>query len=48
MNRVKLTVMLVGFSLVVTGSALIYHPLGYLVAGAGMIFAATAHKKENN
>jgi hypothetical protein len=47
MNRVKITVLLVGFSLVVAGSALIYHPLGYIVAGTGMILAAFARKKEN-
>jgi hypothetical protein len=47
MNRVKIVVLLVGYSLVVAGSALIYHPAGFLVAGTGMIFAALARKKVN-
>jgi hypothetical protein len=47
MNKIKVAVLLVGYSLVVAGSALIYHPLGFLVAGSGMILAALARKKVN-
>jgi hypothetical protein len=46
MNRVSLAILLSGFSLVVTGATLIYHPLGFLVAGSGMIIAALASTRK--
>jgi hypothetical protein len=40
MNRVTLLCLLSGSALVVTGAALIFHPLGYLVAGSCLIYAS--------
>jgi len=42
------SVLLIGFGLFIAGAALIYHPLGFLVAGAGLMvsaFKAAANKR---
>jgi hypothetical protein len=45
-NKVIVAAMLLGLVSVTTGAALIYHPLGFIVAGAELIaFAALAAKR---
>ena len=43
--RVVIVAFLVGFSLIITGAALIYHPLGFLVAGVGLMAMAFSASK---
>jgi len=46
-NRVIVGALFVGFALVTTGAALIYHPLGFIVGGAELIaFAVVAGAKK--
>jgi len=40
MNRIAVVCLLAGFALVVVGATLVFHPLGYLTAGAGLIYAS--------
>jgi hypothetical protein len=40
-NRVVVGAMFLGLVLVTTGAALIYHPLGFIVAGVELIAFAT-------
>ena len=45
---IKIVVLLTGFICVITGAALAYRPLGWLVCGAGLMTAALLSKKANN
>ena len=44
-NRFVLSSLVLGATLIVTGSALIFHPLGFIVSGAFLLSAAFAASK---
>jgi hypothetical protein len=44
-NRFTLLSLALGAALIDTGSALIYHPLGYIVAGAFLLTVGTISAK---
>jgi hypothetical protein len=45
MNRISLVCLLAGFASLISGAALIYHPLGFLVAGSGLVWASLISNK---
>lgn len=45
LNRFTLASLCLGSALIVTGSALIFHPLGYIVAGLFLLYAGAVSIK---